>query len=225
MNTVDNTSIKSKVIVLLYRARQQQQEFVSGLSDAERNETGTPENWSVRDMIANLNAWKRMQAEKLATALRGEVPPVWKEGELVNAINAQIYTDAQYASWQAVLDESEQAFTALLTQVESMSEEELTDLNRYDWQDGEALWGETLGNGAWFPFTQMADYYYRHSDVEQAIRTHETLVAAIRIAGLPSEELGGALYNMACIYAKTGHSDKAMSTLSEALKLRPTLAE
>ena len=33
MNTTNNTSIKLKVITLLYRARQQQREFVDGLSE------------------------------------------------------------------------------------------------------------------------------------------------------------------------------------------------
>ncbi len=225
MNNTSNPSIKSKVITLLYRARQQQQEFVDDLSETERNAIGTQENWSAKDVVANLNAWKHMQTGKLATALQGKVPPVWKEGELVNAINAQIYADAQHSSWQEVLDESERAFVALVAQVERMSEEELADPNHYDWQDGEALWGETLGNGAWFPFTQMTDYHYRHGDTERAVRTHETLIEAIRDAGLPSEDLGGALYNMACFYAKMDYPEKALAALTEALQLRPTLAE
>lgn len=225
MSTTNETSIKSKVITLLHRARQQQQEFVDGLSEAERAATGTPENWSAKVVIANLSGWKRLQVGKLVTAVRGEIPPVWKDGELVDAINAGMYAEALNSSWQAVLDEAEDAFAALLVQVESMSEEELTDPNRYDWQDGEALWGETLGNGAWFPLTQMTDYYYRQGNTEQAIRTHETLVEVIRQVGLPAGELGGALYNMACFYAKFGYPDRALAVLPEVLQLRPTLAE
>lgn len=55
--------------------------------------------------------------------------------------------------------------------------------------------------------------------------THETLVEAIREAGLPPEELGGALYNMACFYAKLDYSERALTALSEALQLRPSLTE
>jgi len=46
-----------------------------------------------------------------------------------------------------VRQEAERIVRVLVAQVESLSEEELTEANRYDWQEGESLWEETPGNG------------------------------------------------------------------------------
>lgn len=222
MNT---TSLKADVLQLLSIARQQELAFIENLSETERNAIGTQEEWSAKDMIANIAAWKRMQTEKLVTAIRGETPPVWKDMALVNQINADIFTKYHDYSWQQVMQTSEQAYNDLVAQVERMSEAELTDSQRYEWQDGEPLYGETLGNGLWYPYTYLTQFYQRQGEIERAFHMYEMVIQVMREMGMPPHMLGGALYNLACTYATNGQPDKAIGALSEALRLRPSLVE
>jgi rhodanese-related sulfurtransferase len=113
----------------------------------------------------------------------------------------------------------------LIAQVESLSEEELTNASRYEWSNGEALWQETLGNGLWHPFTQMVALSMQQGDKETALQLQEELLDAARRAGLPSNTLGVVLYNQACFYATNGWPEKALLLLPDALRLRPTLVE
>ncbi len=56
---MDTQSNKSRLRDQLRRGYQRRRDWVAGLSDAERNEVGTPERWSAKDYIIPF-------AEKLA---------------------------------------------------------------------------------------------------------------------------------------------------------------
>ena len=219
------TPLKPGILRLLAIARRQELAFVERLSEQERNEVGTQERWSAKDMVANIAAWKQLQTGKLATAIRGETPPEWKDMALVNQMNADIFLKYREYSWQQVMQEAEQSYEALVAQVESLSEEELTDGQRYEWNGGEALYGETLGNGVWYPYTCITRYYQQGGENARAIGVYETLVEAIRQVAISDDMIGGAYYNLACICATSGQPEKAIVALSEALRLRPSLAE
>jgi len=217
--------MKPRILALLHFSRQQEQQFVDGLSDAERNAVGTPDSWTAKDFLVNIMLWKQLQTQKLATAVRGETPSVWRDMQVVHQINSQAFARYQAYSFQEVQEEAERIFSALITQVEGLSEEELADANRYDWQEGEPLWEETLGNGLWHPCSQVTDYYLQRGDKQPALQLQEALLAEVRRAELPPASLGVAIYNQACFYARNGWPEKALLQLPEALRLRPTLIE
>ncbi len=222
---MSNTPMKPRILALLHFSRQQERQFVEGLSAAERNAVGTPDSWSAKDFLVNIMLWKQLQTQKLAAAVRGETPPVWRDMQVVHQINSQAIARYQGYSFQEVQEEAERIFSALITQVESLSEEELADANRYDWQEGEPLWEETLGNGLWHPCSQVTDFYLQHGEKQSALQLQEMLLAAVRRAELPAASLGVAIYNQACFYARNGWPKKALLQLPEALRLRPTLIE
>ncbi|HLI07974.1 MAG TPA: rhodanese-like domain-containing protein [Ktedonobacteraceae bacterium] len=222
---MNNAPMKPRILALLSFARQQEQQLVDGLSEAERNAMGTPDAWAAKDFLVNIMRWKQLQTEKLAAAVRGETPPAWRDMQLVHQINNEAFTRYQAYSFQNVLAESERIFNAFIAQVESMSEEELTDAQLYDWQEGEPLWEETLGNGLWHPCSQMTAFYLQRGDRQAALHLQEALLMAARQAELPPEELAVCIYNQACFYATNGWPDKALLLLPEAVRLRPTLIE
>ncbi len=222
---MNNRPMKPRILELLHFAHQREQKLMSTLSQAEQSASGTVDHWSPKDFLVNIMLWKELQTEKLATAMRGETPPEWRDEKLVNQINADALAKYRDVPFQDVQKEAERVFRALIAQVESLNEEELTDASRYDWSDGEALWQETLGNGLWHPFTQMVALSIQRGDRETAIQLQEELLNAARRAELPSYTLGVVLYNQACFYATNGWSEKALSLLPEALRLRPTLVE
>ena len=220
---MSNTSMKPRILALLHFARQQEQQLVDSLSDAERNVIGTLHDWAAKDFLVNIMLWKQLQTQKLAMAVRGETPPVWRDMELVHRLDSEAFTRYQAFSFQEVLAEAERVYSGFIAQVESMSEAELTTHDR--WHEGEPLWHETLGNGLWHPCSQMTNCYLKRGDKPSALRLQEALLEAVRHAELPSETLGVAIYNQACFYAVNGWSEKALLLLPEALRLRPTLIE
>lgn len=217
--------MKPRILALLHFSHQQEQQFVDSLSDAERDAIGTHDSWSAKDFLVNIMTWRQLQTHKLAMAVRGETPPAWRDMQLVHQINSEAFADYQDKSFQQVQEEAERVFSAFIEQVESLGEEELADSNRYDWQEGEPLWEETLGNGLWHPASQFTACYLKRGDKQSALQLQETLLAAVRRAELPPEALGVALYNQACFYATNGWHEKALLLLPEALQLRPTLIE
>jgi len=217
--------MKPRILALLHFARQQEQQLADRLSNAERNEVGTPDAWAAKDFLVNIMLWKQLQTQKLAMAVRGETLPVWRDMELIHRLDYEAFTRYQHDSFQDVLAEAERIYGNFIAQIESMSEEELTDADRYEWQEGEPLWQETLGNGLWHPYNQMTTCYLKRGDKQSAIQLQESLLEAACRAELPPETLGVAIYNQACIYAMNGWPEKALQLLPEALRLRPTLVE
>lgn len=222
---MNDSPIKPRILELLRFAHRQEQEMMSTLSEAERSASGSADHWSAKDFLVNIMRWKELQTQKLATAVRGETPPEWRDEQVVKQINAQALEKYRDVSFQDVAREAERIFAAFMAQVESMSEEELNDPARYEWSDGEALWHETLGNGLWHPFSQMVALSMQRGSREAAVQLQDALLAAARRAGLPPETIGVVLYNQVCFYAMHGWPEKALALLPEALRLRPTLVE
>jgi len=221
---MNNNPLKPRILELLRFAHQQEQKLMGTLSEVERHAPGTADHWSAKDFLVNITLWKELQTHKLAAAVRGETPPSWRDEQVVNQINTRALEKYRDAPFEDVQREAERIFEEFIAQVESMSEEELTDPGRYDWSDGEALWHETLGNGLWHPFSQMAALSLQRGDREAAGQLQEALLEAVRRADLP-DTLGIILYNQACFYATNGWPEKALSLLPEALQVRPTLVE
>ncbi|MEO7002840.1 MAG: rhodanese-like domain-containing protein [Ktedonobacterales bacterium] len=223
--TTTAPSMRSAVLALLQSVRQEEQNWLAGLSDADRSAVGTAASWSPKDMLAHMAAWRLRHAEKLAQAMRGETPPQWTDMNLVNQINAGQYAADSSRSWPEAETLAEQAYLTLLTQVESMSDAELSEPQRYPWQRNEPLWGETLGNGVWHPVTHLTEFYRDHGDIARAAAIHTRLIERMRAVGLPDSDLGNSNYNLACLYALAEQSAPAIAALGEALRLNPDLTK
>jgi rhodanese-related sulfurtransferase len=213
------------MIALLRQTREQERSLVQILGEAERDDQGSSECWSIKDLIAHMAAWKQRHAEKLAAAARGETPPEWTDMELVDRLNAERYAADRANSWQTVQDFADSACASLIREVEAMSEADLTDPNRYDWQAGAALWKETLGNGVWHPFDHMTKLYLGRGNPEQAQTINQELADLLNQIASPPELHGNALYNLACLYTALSQRAQALATLHKALGFNPRLIE
>lgn len=218
------TPMNPHILTLLHFARQQELALVAELSDVERNATGTPDaSWAAKDFLVNILCWKELQAQKLATAQRGEVPPVWTDMEVVHQINSQTFAHYQNYTFQEIEAEATNVFNTLIAQVERMSEEELNDPNYYAWQEGDPLRGELLGNGLWFPCNQLTTCALQQGHKQFAFHLQEALLVETRQSELPPEGIGATVYNVVCFYAMHDQPEKALQLLPEALHLRPAL--
>jgi tetratricopeptide (TPR) repeat protein len=172
--------------------------------------------------VLHIAFWKNRQVECLAAAARGETPV---ELEHYEQVNARVFEEWRARPWQAVIDESERVFETLVAHVRQFDPAALVDPNRYEWQNGHSLLSSAVGNGFWHPESHIAQCYIDRGDLPRATRMQEELTEQL---GRYSDQLvsrGGALYNLACFYATSGQTDRALALLPEALRLQPDLIE
>ncbi len=228
---MSDAPLKRSVLDLLRQTREEELVLTADLSDAERTATGTPERWSAKDTIAHIATWRQLHAEKLAAVVRGETPPSWTDGQVVDRLNAQAYAEHQHRSWQEVQEQAEHAYAALVAQVQRLSEPELGDPHHFPALNGEALWPETLGNSSWHPYTHLGELARERGHAQRLarlrdaqIRGQEMALALMEQVGAPAGSRAVARYNLACLYALADRPGRALDLLAEVLPQRPDLA-
>ncbi|MFI5273080.1 MAG: rhodanese-like domain-containing protein [Ktedonobacterales bacterium] len=220
---MSNAPTKTAVIELLGMARDQEHATAANLTVDEREAVGTWEHWSAKDTLSQIAFWKHLQTGKLQAAQRGEPLPEWTSAEAVDPLNIANYVTWQRRPWAEVSAEAERAYVALVAQVTRMSEDELADEHRA----GGALWPETLGNGIWYPFTELIRLYDRRDDAASKARIQaaqgaasERLLTALQSsAHISAHTRANTLYNTACWYALAGATERPIALLGEAFPL------
>ena len=218
---MEPNQLKDVLIDLFGRAQSDQRELLAALSEDERAEIGTADHWSIKDVVLHIAFWKNRQVERLVAAARGETPV----DEPFEQANARVFEEWRARPWQAVIDESERVFEALVAEVRAFDPAALVDPNRYEWQNGRALLASVISNGFWHPESHIAQCYVDRGDLPRATRMQEALTEQLGQYGEQLVSRGEALYNLACFYALSGQPDQALARLPEALRLRPDLVE
>lgn len=219
---MDNRSFKSLTLDLVRESHAIHQGFVAGLTDAQRAEIGTYAHWSAKDVLAHVTFWQECQYQRLEAARRGETPPKFAD---VERLNKETFDVRHERSWTDVIADSERAFMVLTEATQGFSEAELSEPKHFAWQDTDAaLWTSINGTANEHPVVHFVDYYIEHGDQARAIAMQEAHVVAMQKTGIPTLH-GYALYNLACFYAKTGQTAKAIAALPEALRLVPDVME
>jgi Mycothiol maleylpyruvate isomerase N-terminal domain. len=153
-------------------AYREEQTFVEKLSEKERAVIGTYEQWSVKDVIAHVAAWKERTAQELAAVTNSGPRP---EGDNLEQINARIFEKHLDCTWNEVLALSKRAYEALCEQVETMPEEDLTNAKAIKWYDG-PVWRLSIDDGYSHPLSHFAECYARRGEEEQAIKIRKEAV-------------------------------------------------
>lgn len=214
---------KPILLDLLRQARLDQETFLQDLSPTERAAIGQPDHWSAKDHIAHITFWCQRLVLILSAVLRQETPP---STESFEQLNPRIFEEQRNRPWSEILSESEQVYTALLTSVEQVTEEDLTAFNRFDWiHDGWPLYTSFMGNYYGHAQEHLAQYYLDRHDVSRATQIYERWTHRLVQTGAPEPLKGHILYNLACFYATHEQVKKASTTLSQALTLAPHLKE
>jgi hypothetical protein len=215
------SDLRMGILEMLRLTRAAEQELVAGLGAEERAATGTPEQWSAKDVIAHVTAWRLRQAERLRAALEGvEPPPLGTDDEE----NAEIFATYSERSWREVEGDADRSVAELADLLPAFSDADLTDGQRYAWTGGRPLLLTVVGNGAAHPATHLEGYYRTRGQPERAIHAQAMLVEVARGEHLPDQLLANAVYNLACAHALNGNATSAMTSLSEALRIHPDLA-
>jgi len=210
---------KTRLIELLDRAYADLQAFIATVNDADRAAVGTLEHWAIKDVISHNAMWQQRAIERLNAIVRGEEPPNADNYLGLNDAHFEAYRDR---SWADTIVEAEEAYRALAALTQSLSEEDLTDPQRFAHSKNQPLLRSIIGNGFAHPETHLAHLYVERGELERANQLQETATALLE--AIP-EERTVARYNLACYYAVSGQKARALTELTAALQSHPDLSE
>jgi hypothetical protein len=159
-------NLRSGVLDLLRLAYSEEQAFISEIPDKERTVIGTYDQWSLKDVIGHIAAWKKRTAQELAAVTFGAPRP---DGDNLDQINSWIFKKYRDLTWDEVLELSQIAYKALCDQVNSISEKNLTNTGAIKWYDG-PIWRLAIDDGYSHPLSHLAECYERCGEEEQGIR-------------------------------------------------------
>jgi tetratricopeptide (TPR) repeat protein len=210
------------LIDLVDRGFQAEQQFVAGLSEAEREADGTLERWTARDIIAHNSYWRMHHAKNLMAVLDGKEPI---KTEDFDHANADIYHQYQDKSWEAVEVLANDSRKLMNEAVMALGEKGLQQTDLLPWQKGLPIWRELVGNAYTHPIIHLAEWYIRKGDNARAAGLYQEMTGSLADLDSSPDWLGTIRYNLACSYSLLGEATKAIETLLEALKLNPALLE
>ena len=213
--------LKRRLLDLLERAYDEERVFVRGLSDEERSAVGTPEQWSAKDVIAHIAAWKERAAQVLV-ALRSDQPGPGFDG--LDRMNARIFEEYQNFPWSDVLRRSAQTYRFLREQTDATPGNVLIAPEEPDRHD-EPVWWFVVGAGYNHSLGHLAEYYIGRGDTTYAIQMQEEAAKHLLPLDEGSEWRGRVHYGLAIYAAAVGQTDRAMDGLRRAFRLHPALVE
>ncbi|HEY53200.1 MAG TPA: hypothetical protein G4N94_07055 [Caldilineae bacterium] len=194
-----------------------EQTFISGVSEIDRQATGTLEHWSAKDLIAHNAAWKEDMARRLA----GATLPIVED---FDAANAEIFASFQNKTWGEVTMYALVVQHNLETAVERLEDEELEGYKPLGWGDETPSWRSIAGTACLHPLVHLSENAIKRGDAEQAVRLHQDALPVLQQIDDSPAWQGSLVYNLACQYALAGDSRNAILQLGEALRLNPDLA-
>jgi len=128
---------KTALLNTLGTARDQLESALAQLNDAQMLRPGLNDNWSGKDLLAHLGWWE-WRAVHLFESLKrtGTVAdPVGTPTEL-DALNAKAFADNSQRSLPDVRQYEREAYQAILSLVETASDDDLFNPQRFAWTNG-----------------------------------------------------------------------------------------
>ncbi len=109
---------------------------VAVVSPSDREAPGACGSWSVKDILAHLDAWDRMWLRWEQAGVREEPTQMPAEGftwAQTPALNEQIRADAAGERWDEVCDRLRDSHARIMTVLSGYSDEDLFARKRYRW--------------------------------------------------------------------------------------------
>lgn len=136
------TMDRQQLLVALYAGRERLRAALAGIPNAAMLDR-IDETWTRKDVVAHLEAWERRVVELYEKLQRGERPPDSME---TDALNARLHLAALDRPLDDVRAGEEEAWQRLLRLVETASDAELFDPDRFAWTDGDPFVDWITGN-------------------------------------------------------------------------------
>ena len=166
---METSTNKAAVLEVLRRERDGWEALLAEVGEERMLQPGAAGEWTFKDVVAHLSAWRRRSIARLAAARRGEPPPPneWPAefdedtDAGIEQINAWFHEIDRDRPLQDVLRESREQFGQLEELVQALPEQDLQDPDRFPGLEGQSL-GAAIVSGSFFG--------HLHEEHEPAIR-------------------------------------------------------
>jgi hypothetical protein len=128
---------KNELLSAIQVEREALDDTLALLSTAQMTKAGvTHGGWSVKDILAHLVEWQRMNLDWYAAGLRGETPAMPAPGFTLRELprlNAMIYRKHHRRTLQAVLRDYRVYHKRVVQLIETIPDRDLVTLGRFTW--------------------------------------------------------------------------------------------
>jgi hypothetical protein len=221
MATTTHTPLQADLIAMLHALRDAERDLFAMVPSGTREAAGTIGDWSPKDVLAHLGAWRAIEARRLESRAVGEAafptedPP---PDEPIDDSNAMLQARHRDLTWEAVVAEADASVAALIAAVERSSTNVLCECD-----DGSVAGiGANGVNHAVGHLPEIAGLVGGGARFDEFAREIETI---LRAGHVPPRDSGTILYNIACAQALSGELDDARRLLAAAFARRHDLAE
>ena len=136
---------KTQLLAELNNENAYWQALLDDIGEANMTQPEVAGGWSIKDIVAHLTGWRRRTVRRIQATRNHEpdVTPPWpSELQEDDDINAWIYESNRDRPLADVLSDSREVFQQLVDAIDAFSDDELQDLQRVEWLEGEPLGGK-----------------------------------------------------------------------------------
>lgn len=206
---------------MLHALRDAEQDLFAMVPPDRREAAGTIGDWSPKDVLAHLGAWRAIEARRLEARAGGNGASATGDpapNAPIDEANDMLQARHRDLTWEAVAAEADASVDALITAVERSSTDVLCECD-----DGSVAGiGANGVNHAVGHLPEIADLAGGRARFDAFAREVETI---LRAGHVPPRDSGVILYNIACAQALSGRLDEARRLLGVAFARRHDLAE
>lgn len=220
VDTTTQTPLQADLIAMLHALRDAERDLFAMVPPGAREAAGTIGDWSPKDVLAHLGAWRAIEARRLqARAGDGARPsddpapndPIDESNAILQALHRDL-------TWEAVAAEADASVEALIVAVERSSTNVLCECD----EGSVAGIGANGVNHAVGHLPEIADLVGGGARFDGFAREIETI---LRAGHVPPRDSGTILYNIACAQALSGELEDARRLLGAAFARRHDLAD
>src|SRR5260370_32015338 len=146
---------KIDLINQIQSAHDELESILKGLSDEELIHSPGPNQWSIKDMVAHITFWQQSMVQNLKRMQDGE-PAEFINGE-TDDVNEQVHSANILRPPELVRAEFNRSYKELLDALQTFSEDDLNDADRFAFREGKPLYEYILGETAEHYQDHMAD--------------------------------------------------------------------
>jgi hypothetical protein len=134
---MNEPSIKSKLLAEINQEWVSIEHIRAGFREEEMIAPGIEGEWSVKDILCHISAWEKYLLDRLGMVMTGQPPqyPIMTSWDDVHRFNAQVYKENKDRLLNSVVIEFRSLYRGVMTVIEALSENQLTQTYSYDFPD------------------------------------------------------------------------------------------
>jgi hypothetical protein len=215
--------MKAELLDLLRYAQTIHREFIATVDPVSAQESSTWEHWSGKDNLAHVVYWLNWRVNQLDATLKDDEAsvPVFENGR---DYNSEIFATFRETPWPTIRANWETAYNRLLDQIGQLTEDQLVNPQAAKWLNNAPMWPRIVNMLYTHPVSHFNGYYIEHDMPDRAIKVQSGMRDRLDTFADGAMRAVG-IYDLACIYAKTGKSDQALALLPQAFEIDSSLRE